>query len=620
MKIETSDGVGRRRFATVVMSTTFLVAATSAQSQALYTSLTVFGDSYADATNARALRSGDFSHYPSKGRTVDSLTGVTAFASYPYSLQSLLNLSNDQFTNYAVGGATTTASNPFSFPFELSTWAGKPFGPHDLVTISIGGNDGLNGGLTGYTAVPAATLGNQVAANAAAAINQFATAGARNFVYAAFSDLTSIPITAIFPNIPATQLYSATFFTALQSDLLPLAKSGVRIFLFDETRMMTQIKANLAAYGFSSYAYAGGVVPSLFGPDNLHMTTKGFAFEASYMANLLNAAATYPAQAEVAQIGAMNFTNSIFGRLDGDRSSGFGLADAMAAMPSKAIPMKAAVPSPFSVFMAATGATGTRDNQLDALGFRYDLSGGQVGAEYRINPNIKVGAGFNYSNPTVNLSNNGGHINQNDYQFAGYASFSYLHWFTDVVLLYGRSDLKIDRPGVIDIVRGDTSANTFAAGAKAAYLFDITKSLQVGPLAALTYVRSQVNGYTETGDPLLTFTVGDQTLASLIGSLGVQFRFPFMINAQLISPYLNVTAEHDFLNGARTLLAAETQAALLPILTPVAGLGQRTYGKAQGGVSAPLTDKLSVIFNVASTFARGNNNDFGGNAGLKYRF
>jgi outer membrane autotransporter protein len=620
MKMEKSQGVGRRRFATVVMSTTFLVAATSAQSQALYTSLTVFGDSYADSTNAQALRSGDFSHYPSKGRSVASLSGVTTFASYPYSLQSLLNLSNDQFTNYAVGGATTTASNPFSLPFELSTWAGKPFGPHDLVTISIGGNDGLNGGLTGYTAVPAAILGNQIAANAAAAINQFAAAGARNFVYAAFSDLTSIPLTAIFPNIPATQQYSATFFTALQSDLLPLAKSGVRIFLFDETRMMTQIKANLAAYGFSAYSYAGGVVPSLFGPDNLHMTTKGFAYEASYMANLLNAASTYPAQAEVAQIAAMNFTNSIFARLDGDRSSGFGLANAMASMPSKA-PMKAAVPtSPFSMFMAATGATGTRDNQLDALGFRYDLSGGQVGAEYRINPNIKIGAGFNYSNPTVNLSNNGGHINDNDYQFAGYASFSYQHWFTDVLVQYGRGDLRIDRPGVIDVVRGNTSVDTFAAGAKAAYLFDVTKSFQVGPLAALTYVRSQVNGYTETGDPLLTFMVGDQRLESLTGSLGVQLRFLFMMNARLISPYLNVTAEHDFLNGGRTLLAAETQAALLPILTPVAGLGQRTYGKMQGGVSAPVNDKLSINFNVASTFARNNSNDFGGNVGFNYRF
>jgi hypothetical protein len=52
-----------------------------------------------------------------------------------------------------------------------------------------------------------------------------------------------------------------------------------------------------------------------------------------------------------------------------------------------------------------------------------------------------------------------------------------------------------------------------------------------------------VNGYTESGDPVLTLTVGPQTAETLVASAGVQFRTPFMVNGRIISPYLNLTAE-----------------------------------------------------------------------------
>ena len=52
-----------------------------------------------------------------------------------------------------------------------------------------------------------------------------------------------------------------------------------------------------------------------------------------------------------------------------------------------------------------------------------------------------------------------------------------------------------------------------------------------------------------------------------------------MVGTRPVNSFLSLTAEHDFLGGARTLLAAETVALALPIYTVVQGNPDRTYGK-----------------------------------------
>jgi outer membrane lipase/esterase len=72
-----------------------------------------------------------------------------------------------------------------------------------------------------------------------------------------------------------------------------------------------------------------------------------------------------------------------------------------------------------------------------------------------------------------------------------------------------------------------------------------------------------VNGYTESGDPVLTLTVGPQTAETLVASAGVQFRTPFMVNGRIISPYLNLTAEDDLIGNGRIIQFGATSAPLI---------------------------------------------------------
>jgi len=113
--------------------------------------------------------------------------------------------------------------------------------------------------------------------------------------------------------------------------------------------------------------------------------------------------------------------------------------------------------------------------------------------------------------------------------------------------------------------------------------------------------------------------VNRQTLENLTGSAGVQFRTPFAIGNGLYSPFLNLTAEHDFLGSGRTLITTQVTTPLLPVLTPIDSRN-RTYGKAAAGLAAVITDQVSATINIVSTFGRTGGNDYGVSGGVKVAF
>lgn len=619
-------------FASMFLSV-FLTEGAYAQTQ--FTRLLVFGDSYADNGNFKNIPFTN-SAYPSTGQSPSVSAASNPFVVYPVWLQSLQGMSNSQVQNYAIGGSTTEVMNvlgiPFSLPYELTRFSGQTIGRNDLVTLSIGGNDGLlaSGALlaqygvgpngTAFGTPQAVALANAVTANASGAVKQLVAAGARNFVIAGFSDLSPLPLAAVVPQQASLSVYGQNYFTGLQSALAPLAPSGVRIFLFDDARFARQVGANLGAYGFQSYVN-NPAVSSLFMPDGVHLTSAGFLLMARYMNNLLAAPDTVAAQADLGQVALNNFSGSIFQRLDANRAvNGRSAYD---AIPSPGFYRKAqaapAVEQPLTVYMSGDYASGTRNDRYGATGFNYQLAGGTVGADYKVDPHLTIGAAFNYLNPTSNLSFGSGHINVDAYQFGGYASVNFPSWYTDLVVAYGRDRYRFDRPGIMDPVNGTTGGNSFSAAFKGGYLFDLA-SLRMGPIIGLNYTSTSVSPYTEAGDPLLTFRVSQSNLQSLIGSAGIQVRTSFSVGSTVLNPYLNLTAEHGFLGGDRTLLSIETQAPLLPIYTNVAGFGEAIYGQVAAGITSQFSDRLSGGVSLASTFARESGNAFAVNGQLKWAF
>lgn len=597
-----------------------------------------FGDSLLDVSRNCPIAFPQSAPYGACGNGRGSLQWLSMLTSYSFSKPNdyaYNGVGNGVFP--AFNGGPTVAQQIVEF-----TSAGRSFRPNDLIVVGGMPNNSaapllgiLDSNGTPYTpqTLSAATLSQQYG-NIAQLIN----AGGHNFIVENMFSSSAYNFYVIggfypfgapcaFPNIPGATTFFGLVNTNLASTLAPLAAPGVRLHVVDLAAIYTKAYTDPTSLGFktgTACVFDGNCLTASKDVQNqhfmfdLHPTDAGYAVIARYEANLLAAQDGIAAQGDIAQLTAQNFSNSIFSRLDALRANDPRVT--RTALPSQAFasmdrpgmstkaPPRLAPELPFSVYLAAAYGSGSRGDRFgadgNATGFDYTLAGGTFGADYKVDPNIRVGGALNYTNPVANLHGGTGHLNLDSYQIGGFASFTYPHLLADIVATYGYNNYRIDRPGV-DTIRGSTTGNTFTVGAKSAYLFDVG-AVRVGPLAGLVYDYTDVNPYTETGDPIITQAVARQKLEGLIGSAGVQFRAPFTVATRPVNSFLNLTAEHDFLGGARTLLAAETVALALPVYTVVQGNPDRTYGKVVGGLSTALSGNVNAMLTAAGTFGTSN--------------
>jgi outer membrane lipase/esterase len=625
MKTETKSAL---LCALVTAGATFLPFGDKASAQTVFSTIQAFGDSYADTGNLfKILGTPNPPQYPT-GR----FSGGTNFVD---TTSALLGIPQN---NFAIGGATSGSTNVVGpgIPGFTQEWqgfvaSGKKIAPSDLVEMSIGGNDARAYYQTGGTlaGVPAAAT---VSTNQTlAGINALVGVGARNLVFTT-GDVGQLPEATGNPAAPVGTAFSQNYNAQMQAALAAIARSGVRVELVDVSLIGSLIKANPAKYGVANVgacplACIGNPALQnqfLFYFDGVHLTSLGFTIVGEYIVNRLNAPLTLPAQGDLGMNSAMGFASTLFGKLDNFREMSM-VSSAMNsyAMITKAPYMKAPVAAPFnpwSFYMLGNGAYSDRQATVASNGFNLDSVGGTAGIEYRINNNAFIGGAFDYSNPKAKFFNNAGTTEANAYQIGAYGAWANAHFFAQGLATFGWQNYRNVRPGVVDTITSNPDGTSFVVAGKVGYLFDAGKS-QIGPIGGLTYARARVNGYTESGDPVLTLNVGQQTAETLIGSVGAQFRFPFLVSGRMINPYINLTADDDFIGNGRIIQFGATSAPLIvnSWMVPNA-TSQHVYGRVAAGVVAPVADTIAMTANVSQTFARQGGNDFYGNGGLKISF
>jgi outer membrane lipase/esterase len=599
-----------------------------ASAQTVFTTIQAFGDSYADTGNLIKII-GPQALYPT-GR----FSGGTNFVD---TTSSLLGIPQN---NFAIGGATSGPTNVVGpgIPGFTQEWqgfiaSGRTIAPTDLVEFSIGGNDArayYRGGGT-LAGVPAAatTSFNQTMAG----INALVGAGARNIVFT-IGDVSTLPEATGNPAAPIGSAFSQNYNAQIQTALAAIARSGVRVELVDIAAIGNLIKADPSRYGLLSagtcpVACIGNTALQnqfLFYVDALHLTSHGFAILGEYIVNRLNAPLTIGPQGDVGLSSALGFASTLFGRLDTFRETA-GFASTMNAHAAdlkaytKAPPPPPVAYNPWSFYMLANGAVSDRQATVASRGFDLDSVGGTIGTEYRINANAFVGGAFDYSNPKARLFNNTGSTEANAYQLGAYGAWTNANFFLQGLATVGWQNYRNVRPGVVDLITSNPDGTSVVAAGKVGYLFGAPDKVQVGPIGSLLYARARVNGFTESGDPVLTLNVGEQTAETLIGSVGAQFRFPFWVGGKIISPYVNLTADDDIIGNGRIVQFGATSAPIIINNWAIPNTNSHNiYGRVAAGVVAPVWNNVALTANVSQTFARTGGNDFYGNGGLKISF
>jgi outer membrane autotransporter protein len=264
-----------------------------------------------------------------------------------------------------------------------------------------------------------------------------------------------------------------------------------------------------------------------------------------------------------------------------------------------------------------TFAGGHRSDTPDSVGLDYDATAGTAGLEYRITRNLLVGLAGNLTSAAAGLAN-GADADVEAVQLAAYISYATKLWFVDALASVGRFDLDTARPGVSSLARGSTGGDVLALAARGGYLFDLG-TLRAGPIAGLSFTRTRIGAYTETGDQS-ALHVDSQSVDSVIGGVGIRLLAPFVSEGKVVIPYLNVLLEHQLGGDAHAISVSLAQAGTDPIVVAAPNFDTRTYGKVEGGVTFQLGSNLSATISGASTFARDEGSDYRVTTGLSVRF
>jgi outer membrane autotransporter protein len=157
------------------------------------------------------------------------------------------------------------------------------------------------------------------------------------------------------------------------------------------------------------------------------------------------------------------------------------------------------------------------------------------------------------------------------------------------------------------------------AGAKAGYLMTFGP-VRLGPVVGLDYADAKVDAYTESGDPTLTLNVGSTSAKALEGSLGAELRGNLTAGGAAIRPLLAATLVKDFQGEGQTIFFDQTVAPTIVNHWAVEGRSKRAYGRLTTGLSAQITNAISVDGLASATVSRKNGNDVSAQVGLKVGF
>lgn len=587
-----------------------------------------FGDSLTDCCARQRFTNGQ---QPNWADQLPSLIG----ASYTATLGN----------NQAVGGAQSGQNNT-SLAFETGYGMATGFLPQverftaqdkaitsrDIAGIWIGVNDiwpsalppvtGLNQPIGSRPAV--STFADYVAGNVRTGIDSLVEQGFRNIVLVTPYDLAESTIYATrTDSVDATTLSLATQYSeAVRDRYANMYTPGVNTFMLDTVGLLRAVQANPGLYGFDHVTAEENCSASdctrlpleqqnryVFN-DVIHVTSGFNQLMSAYIANMINAREGLSAQGDLGEVTGRSFASRLLGRLDAKRhgASVGEVAD-----------------SPVSFFTELSRVGFERRSRhsasgIDVAGVDGDIDGITVGAEYQASSAFLVGTAVNYSTSSTDVGGrSGASLELDSYQGSVFASYDAGGFFADAALSYGVNRYDLSRPGVVDTLSASPDGSTFTATAKVGGIFAVS-GVQLAPFTQLAYADVRVDSYRESGDPLLTIGVEKQSFDSLTGAVGVQISRSLSAFGGEINPYLTLTAEHDFMDGVRTLTSYGTGAPALLINTSGGHAGDNLYGTVAGGFSVELGGGLSGGVSGSTTFGRSYGNDHTMNAGLTYRF
>ncbi|GGF05641.1 lipase [Aliidongia dinghuensis] len=623
------------RFLTSTAIATLFLSSTALAQQ--FSSITVFGDSLSDNGNIPKLYG--ITARPSPPYYPGRFSNGPVYAEY---LPGLLNVPVANFSDNAIGGALSGTSNLGNFPSsgtmdEINRYlaTGQTASSRDLFVLWTGANDylGLSGAIS--PAVPPALIQavvNQTAAaavgNISAEVTALARTGARNFLVPNLPNLGETPLlngSALSASVGA---YAGSVHDAALTQAMAAlsAQLHVNIVVADVKSLVDDAVANPAKYGLTNVtaecvqnaACVAQKQPYLFW-DEEHPTEQVHQILAQYFATSLNGPTVVGAEGEMAIIAAQSFSDHVSERFEALRNGATGLSVSTGGGDGATVAGDPA--KPFGAFLSGSYGWGSRDDRYGAVGFSYDQTDITAGVDYKLTPNLALGAVFGFGTITGDLHESMGEARQRSYQGALYATYFTDDFHVGAMLDYIGNDWdKLRRNTFVASQTATANAGGRTLGYALEGGYDLhAGDVRFGPVAALRYAHIHIDGYTETGAVGLNQTIDSQGINSLIGEFGVEASFNTQLAGTALRPHLRVTYDNQFTDGPRNVTSRLVTESALTITTPI-DPAKSHWLRLAGGVDFPIDPSFTATLGFDTALARGDGSDNRAEAKLRMAF
>ncbi|HSI15966.1 MAG TPA: autotransporter outer membrane beta-barrel domain-containing protein [Chthoniobacter sp.] len=247
----------------------------------------------------------------------------------------------------------------------------------------------------------------------------------------------------------------------------------------------------------------------------------------------------------------------------------------------------------------ATGAYGYRDqNNVDlAAGFTSNVFTASIGGEYKITPALTVGIAASRIEADNDLGSIGS-ANIEGWSFDGYVSYAANHFYADLLYALGTYSNHINRDTIFGTATASPDSLTNTVQFNTGYNIPCGRLL-TGPIAGLTWVHGDVDGYSENQAGAANLTVPDQHVDSLTSELGWQLSVPIHTGLGTITPQAHASWVHEYLDTAKTITVGLNNSPYYALNSTGTSLSRTGGFNASGGTSAAGSDYLGVGAGVA---------------------
>ena len=266
--------------------------------------------------------------------------------------------------------------------------------------------------------------------------------------------------------------------------------------------------------------------------------------------------------------------------------------------------------SPWGFFVNGTLSMGEKDATGRELGFDFDTYGLTTGIDYRIDNAKVIGVAIGYARFESSIGDTA-ELDSKGLTITGYGSINVNEkLYIDARVSYGNPEFEQSRGidftlgdrHIQKIAIGDTSADQYSVSMSAGYSFN-KNAWNITPNASYSYVKTSIDGFTESGAGDFNFIFAEQDLNSLVWSTGLIISRAISLKNGVITPQFDINYNYESKNDSKDIIARFVNAPSDELFIIATDSPDRNFGSAGIGLVYISSNGKQAYINYKTTLA-----------------